>query len=267
MAFSKKVSVMTFNIFEMKCKYFSEFDKIVDKKPDILLTQENGLFIGTENYSLINKCVHVGTYQNKLDINAKANFIHCINTPSYLAKSDSRQGVIIEYNDITIANTHLEGGRVVDQVIHTNFDGYMVHKLNILKQLIELNPDIICGDFNSYYDDEYNTDSLPFIHQRKWFDSLNGGELTDEQIIEWNRKPYDILRENGYVYAMPMNCDNNITNIRGNTVIDTIWYKPDKLTPIYCKIMDLRTHEYSHKIIPDNCVSDHFPVFCEFQIL
>jgi hypothetical protein len=50
----------------------------------------------------------------------------------------------------------------------------------------------------------------------------------DKVIInDWNSAPYELLLKSGYTYAKPGN-EDQITNGRGNTIVDTIWYKEDK---------------------------------------
>lgn len=250
---------MTYNIFGKTCYYFDKSYSLLNEKPDILLTQENGNLNSYDKYKIINNCYSIATFHHNLYKINSINEIKCMETKPDLEGASERHGNIIELNGIKIANIHLEGGRDVDKSIHMNFYRYLQYKLEILSKIINEKPDIIAGDFNSYYEDSYTTESDSFKRQRQWYK-----QLTDEQIIHWNKQAYQQLKDNGYVYAEPNN-KGQVTSIRGNTIIDTIWYKPNKVKPVNCEIISLVTTKYPHQNIPNDCVSDHFPVFCRFQ--
>jgi len=66
--------------------------------------------------------------------------------------------------------------------------------------------------------------------------------------------PYDLLKQNGYIYAKPENELMEITSKKGNSIVDTIWYN-SKLKLEQCEI-----------IIDKQNRSDHNPVKAVFTI-
>ena len=47
--------------------------------------------------------------------------------------------------------------------------------------------------------------------------------LSDDNIRRWNSKPFELLKQNDYIYIKPS--EYAVTNSRGNNVIDHIWVK------------------------------------------
>ena len=142
-----------------------------------------------------------------------------------------------------------------------------MHQLN---KVIESKPDIICGDFNSVYspDEKRNSDFLQKQytyfneHVKSFVDPLTDN---DKKIIKKaNETPINILIKNGYKYSTPQNEAEETTNGRGKTIIDFIWYKPDKIEVSNCEIIDLGGG--NNWVDNDSCkYSDHNPVTIEFS--
>ena len=178
-----------------------------------------------------------------------------------------RNALIATINNIKIATVHLDGGRYIDKKLLKSsdiFNQFQEKKLDILNKVIAEQPDIICGDFNSAYSE--NSDYLrTFIEsQKKYFKEIYPNLTGDQikQIEDWNLKPFNILKEKNYNYATPSNEGSVNTNGRGNTNVDFVWYKSDKIKNIKTKIIDLSAVNDTTNTNNYNCkyYSDHNPV-------
>lgn len=195
-----------------------------ENKPDIICTQEEPInsFIGGDYQRLhtcpenINTPENVAVYYKKNDYNPP-KFIECI-------KQNDRHAIIFEYNNIKIANLHLDGGRYVDKKLKTDYNILIENKLALLNAVISKNPDIILGDFNSVYSSDVNQLNSFYLNQYDYFDKFHGYKNIEE-INRWNSEPYQVLTENNYNYAVPYNQSNSFSNFNGQTIVDTIWYK------------------------------------------
>ena len=216
----------------------------------------------------------------------------CIKTETSLDGAQSRNAVIINYQGIKIANLHLEGGGNVDKVLtDTNFQDYLKYKKELLELVIAEDPDIILGDFNSVHAEGVADLQGQFIKdQEKYYKK----ELTISNINNWNSldQIIDLKNINGtrkYKYVDPF--DNNlsgiaaipsvlatdnakatyytnnqhITNYKGKSVIDLIWYKTGDIIQkaTSCNIINLQKDKQFDK---NNCISDHNPVLASFEI-
>jgi hypothetical protein len=105
--------------------------------------------------------------------------------------------------------------------------------------------------------------------QYKWFSQLNGGREMDEtekqKIREWNISPFKLLFSHGYEYAVPSNQLTEITNGRGNTIIDCIFYNPNRVSPVSTDILSIINHKI-HNFNTGVCISDHNPVISTFTL-
>ena len=259
--------LMTYNVF-MNAGYYEKSEikflkdnnvttyiNNMDDKPDIICTQEepNKAFDFTD-YKILEVCPTTKGTSENVAVYYKTNIegIKCIRC----IREDNRHAIIFEYMNITVANLHLDGGRFIDtNMTQNNFDDYLAQKLNLLNSVLRCNPDIIVGDFNSVYSTDEKTNDLFLDSQYTYLRNLNN--LTRDQIIEWNNKPYSQLKSNDYKYAIPTNQVEKITNFRGNTIVDTIWHNKH----IICentKIIDT----FSNNIAP----SDHNPVITTVTI-
>jgi hypothetical protein len=138
------------------------------------------------------------------------------------------------------------------------------YKLSLLERVLEKEPHIILGDFNSIYSSEPERLELWMAGQFQYFESIYKRELMEEElqlIRDWNTKPYDLLKEKGYTYAKPTNEERHVTNGRGSTIIDCIWYKG-----VQCKeTFILPSMEPSDNYGLNQCISDHNPIFAQFE--
>ena len=260
--------LLTFNVFQNRCyKKITDIENQLDC--DIICTQEephntNSLFpIKFKNYERIYTCGNknevVGVYYNK-KIKEIPKLIKCIDTISDIKGIADRAAIIFEYKGYTIANIHLEGGRYSDEILSSNlkFKSILKYKMKLLEEVVEENPDIIVGDFNSIYvSKKYNMESV-LQGQYKYFADKHFYDKV--KIREWNESPYLFLQDKGYFYNVPENEDIMFTNIRGKTIIDTIWCKKN-VKKGKTEILDLIGYDFNEK----HCiVSDHNPVKSTF---
>jgi hypothetical protein len=247
-------TVMSWNMYNGKCHLKKEINDVLPHV-DVIVTQEDAeSVLNIPSTSCGRGSERVGLYTT---IPHKTE---CVSTrPSGLGASVERFGYITTLEDkgITVANLHLEGGRFVDKTVITTKDPLFLkrlldYKMELLGVILDKNPFIIAGDFNSVYSPDLKS-------QYEYFTNLNEGPLTVKQrvfITEWNKKPYDILLEAGYTYALPKN--SSFTSQLGKTVVDAIWYK--NLVLYDCYILDLPYKDNT------SCISDHNPVIATFTL-
>lgn len=269
------IKLLTFNIFGAGCSDFTDFDKVLgDCDPDVMLTQE----LGNTNkhkslgpYEYVDSAGHGGEIVGLHTIKGeKIGEVSKLSTSGKKIKVADRHSILATYKGIRVANLHLEGGRYSDQTLFANFKGLLDYKLQLLQKVMAHVPDIIMGDFNSVYSSRQANLNKYLAGQYKYFQTgvlRQSAELTREQkemINKWNSAPYELLKEAGYKYAAPDNEATAITNGRGNSIIDTIWYNPKSVSLIKSHIISqiIRTGD---DYTANKCISDHNPVFAEFQ--
>jgi len=266
-------------IFGRNCPNFYSITNIINEyNPDIICTQEDGgkdSYKNIGNYKSITK-VPYGTPNEINGVYEKNNstkFINCIlSIPAKnMSNTVNRSAFIFSYQNIIIANIHLEGGRYVDKALLKNFDKLMAYKIELLYLLLSSNNklDIIVGDFNSVYHSNEGNILQNFLEgQYSYFEFIKGDRITKEEkenIRIWNLTPILYLKKKGYEQAIPKNEDYIITNGRGNTIVDFIFYKKDKIKLIDCEIIDIMKdiRNYSNS----KAISDHNPIFAKFKII
>ena len=282
----KSFTLMTFNVFTSFCKEKTAYDYIKDSNIDIICIQEyNRKKKIIENY--VNLCPldsdTCGTknesvncfYKKIIELsNPKPEKKTCIVTQpikpikpieSINSKKDDvfRASIIFTYNDITIANLHLAGGRYDDQMLAREYEKILKYKLQLLILVIDEQPDIICGDFNSVYSSNIVTQQKYLDSQYEYFEQ-HCGYTNKENIKKWNEAPFELLLERGYKYSKPDNEDECITNGRGNSIVDAIWFKDGKIkltnTTIQAIMVNPEPEKYNFKT-GDTCTySDHNPI-------
>jgi exonuclease III len=272
-------SLITFNIFGRNCSNFYSITNFINKyNPNIICTQEDG---GNDSYKNIGDYKSItkipcGTPNETNGVYEKNNstkFIKCIlSSPAKnMSYAANRSAFIFSYQNIIIANIHLEGGRFVDEALLKNFDKLMTYKIELLNMLLSSNdkPDIIVEDFNSVYHSKEGEILEKFLDgQYSYFEYKKGKKLNKEEkenIKMWNLAPILYMKKMGYEQAIPKNEDYVITNGRGNTIVDFIFYKKDKIKLIDCEIIDVMKdiRNYSNS----NAISDHNPIFVKFKII
>jgi hypothetical protein len=242
---------MTFNVFERNGGSFynnknnNKIKVIDDCKPNIICTQEdsynNNKYDNINGYKSITddqcgtKFETNGVYLKDDENVNEYKFIKCISTEfsiikdinndnmgSYNSvKKSKRSALIFGYQNLIIANIHLEGGRFVDNLLLNNFDKLMSYKIELLYKLLnsETKPDIIVGDFNSVYHSKEDQILNNFLEGQYNYFNKKPSVLTDDEknnIKMWNLLPILYLKQNGYEQAIPENEDKEITNGRGN---------------------------------------------------
>jgi len=118
-------------------------------------------------------------------------------------------GVIMD--NLKIYNTHLCGGRYDDKYVaekKVKNDA----KENQMRNILSMKPDIIVGDLNAGYSDDYR------------FAETLVKNLDKENYKKWRESVIELLFENGYKSVLK-NYKNNETTIRGKFVVDWIFYK------------------------------------------
>jgi hypothetical protein len=270
----------------------------LDKDIDLLFTQEDGLpnvNLQDTNFKEIKQCIKDGNQGESIRVYQRNNLNQnntepkCIITdPINKFGAVSRNAVIVNYKGLKIAGLHLEGGRYVDNnVLTDNFNKLLKYKLKLLNDVIDNGADIIVGDFNSVYSSNfqniidssninissYNDDLQSALNGQYEYFKTKKSELNEQdkqKINGWNLEPYKVLIDKKYTFLpMEVNPKGNplITNARGGTIIDTIWYKNDKVTPIgNAKIKSnfKKNETWDNTNYPD--YSDHNPVIAKFKI-
>jgi homospermidine synthase len=279
------LSVMTFNLFGREFPSFDDINYTLEKyNPDILCSQED---FGKNKFKNIwkYKCFHscgkeksketLGCYtNNEQSLISSKKCIYTTPLKKFEEIEKRRNCIIFKYNDFIIANIHLEGGRFLDQYIlkdDKTFEQLLKYKLYLLEKLFKSKkntPDIIMGDFNSVYCSDKKRQSEFLNKQYKHYEKIKGSPLTIHEktnIKRWNTIPIKYIKSKGYKYAKPENENKSITNGRGKSIIDFIFYKDDKLKfeKGEAKIIDVMK---KHKFYSDKSVSDHNPVFAKFII-
>jgi len=254
----QSVTLMSFNLFQNFCQIKKAKDYIDESKVDIICTQEDNK---TElaNYKEIKACGSGSETERIYFINGiYSTDVDCVNVPG-LNGTPERSAVIVNFQGVKIANLHMEGGRFSDEKLlqEGQTEGLQSKKMELLEEVLKKNPHIIVGDFNSVYQSDLQK-------QYDYFADIMKRPITDadkKSIDAWNKAPYELLSKKGYVYSNPSN-GSAITNGRGKTIIDVIWYKKDqdlfelKDTSIL-EIMDSKD-DYND---PSQCsYSDHNPI-------
>ena len=276
-------SILSFNIYSRGCKSFDSksVDKLLkDNNIDVLCTQEDGgknIYKPISNFKILpvikNKSCGdksfetVGVYEK---IPNSINFDNCIKSNQVYKKDKiNRFSIIFNYKNIKIANLHLEGGRYTDQILLTDFETLLPIKLSLLEDIIKQEPDIILGDFNSVYCSNKSILNKFLEGQYSYFENVvKNDKLTKKDkhnIKQWNLEPFILLKKHGYTYAKPHNEATMITNGRGNSIIDFIFYKKDKISLESSNIINIINKNDSYKDY--KCISDHNPIYAKFRLI
>ena len=258
-------TLMTFNIFNTGCKIHHKTPKlyIENSDVDLICVQENNTLNNIDKYTKIEPNCGTGGesvncfYKNDNTGVNSCKFDKCVST-THIDNTADRSSIIIIYNGIKIANLHLEGGRNVDEKLKDNFDKKLKYKLQLLALVINENPDIICGDFNSVYSTNSTQNDNFLQSQYTYFEKINN--KNKENIKKWNTEPFKLLLSNGYTYSIPSNETESITNNRGKSIVDTIWFKNTKIQLTNTKILNILDPRDTYKYENNCSYSDHNPV-------
>jgi len=185
----------------------------------------------------------------------------------------------INNKNIKIASIHLSGGRFDDKKAILNSKN---KKLKELKKVIELDPDIICGDFNT----KIKTPKVKIVVDAYFLTLVPEGSTNKEiEVFKQNFENWIYIDElhsylfkHGYklVYAINKNDEaiqNNIIPTITDTsayggIVDYIYYKDTTLSLIEksVKIIEKNKIMKKTKNIYTPILSDHFPVKAEFSV-
>jgi len=295
----KTLTIMTFNVFAFKCTDFVKVKETFDKyKPDIICTQENYTdkqpilpydpFINYINVQCAGKgyekmCVYqlknTQSITNIKIINTESpdGITYNSNKTEQITESETtsykleRTGIIFEYDGIKIANIHLDGGRFADLAMYynacggwPNYAALVEYKKELLKKIIIEKPDIIVGDFNTFYavneviNNDYHALNLDYIHTIYPSDKecirLNETKPVIDEIINLISKEY---------YYMQPEDEQKYTSLKSKTIVDMIWYKKNgKAMPKgRSQILDISHHVHGNIYM----ISDHNPVIGTFM--
>ena len=252
---SDTLTLCSFNVYtwngygigrDSRSNFDTLFSKLItDNNIELLLTQEDEI----DNNDDTSESVKAYS----LNDSERFSFVSCINSHNegklqFYRGVSPRNAIIIQDTTfgITIANLHLEGGRFVDlELDDTSFDKYLEIKLGLLKEVLELSPDIILGDFNSVYSNNLTLLNKMYTDQKNYYDGYRNSELERikgeegytynpfrrhiqtkfglslinkcanrnsgsknfslENIISWNNKPFTLLQAKGYIFIEPSN--------------------------------------------------------------
>ncbi|MCA9508796.1 MAG: hypothetical protein KC505_10290 [Myxococcales bacterium] len=237
-------SILSYNLFGGIClnNDNSLFSRLL-KNIDIFFTQES---VDINTLFHLSKAIPTGYGPETVSVYLAHTIEHKpfkgekISTQSTTAEIPDRHAIVADLDGLKIANLHLSGGRYDDNFIAKNIDNqqqinaYIKYKTQLLNDVIKKNPDIILGDFNSVYASDPTLKQSFYDSQFNYFanNQFIKHPLNDAQkevILKLNQSPYDLLSAMGYFYAQPQNEKSAITNCRGLSIIDSIWYKKDRV--------------------------------------
>lgn len=280
----QRFSLMTFNVYEHKCSSpVSAMDYIDNSKCDVVCTQEDVAHkVKSKCYISLEKCglrkdgaksSEIETvYFFKKDDNLPTHIFPCIQEEPESGKygpyqAPTRSAIIFNYKGIKIANVHLDGGRYVNSLLETETEeviiALMKFKMNLMVKVIEKDPDIITGDFNTVH--IVNEDKKrEFLQEEeaKYVPNRYVKEkslLTSAIIEEWNLALEKMLLDKGYVYAEPSNAKDF------EYIVDGFWYKRKHIYKMETFIDDIMPKT----IIQGNSAcafSDHNPVLARVYL-
>ena len=282
------------NKFELLIQKLNE--NSISLLPDLIFTQEhNKYFLNNisksksltssrykEYYCYGNHCERIGVFYNinkirnpQKDIKVIANFKSTSHNYQQFPLM-TRYGFIIEYKNVTIANIHLEGGRYSDVDLHTNenIKELTKFKMELLKDVVSYNPDIILGDFNSQqfinnYDIIDNTlkfenpiDEERFNYFKQYIKENifhNLDTETEKLLAHYNSVPHKYLEINNYI-SRCNNADKVNSSSIGKSVIDAIYLKSNTILPKLGCIIDCGDEIDTYF----GGFSDHNPIYLKY---
>jgi exonuclease III len=266
------LKIMTFNVFNHECNaQCKTAGAMIDKSEcDIVCTQEEPESAkDTEHYTRLKACgvrtEMVGVYYKK-NVESAPEFVECIETiPTYGTR---RYAILFKYKGILIANLHLEGGRYTDEKLckgdETEMNKVHEYKMELLRKVIDKNPDIIMGDFNSVYSSNEEQLQQFLKGQSTYFNDKCKDKVSDDFIRKWNVGPFEELQKT-YTYANPTNELETYTSALGKSIVDTIWYKtdPNKFTFMESRIVPSMDPYFQSNYC---FYSDHNPVVLTIKL-
>jgi len=297
MPVKKTLKIMTFNVHMFYSTDFYTIKKTFeDNQPHIICTQENFKEKQpqppNDPFTQYNQVICAGINKEALCVYQLKNTPSITNTkiikttpPSGIKYKDfnrtkqiyedfdykfERNGIIFEYDGIKIANIHLDGGTFADKTIYYDADNgwtYYIklldYKKKLLEDIIETKPDIIVGDFNTFYavnkaiNDNYHAKNLNYIQSLY---TKTQSRITMDLTKSFNDAIIELISKE-YQYMQPED-ETQYTSLLSETIVDMIWYKKNgKVQPTgSSKILNV-----SHKLGGKKyIISDHNPVIGTF---
>lgn len=188
--------------------------------------------------------------------------------------------VTIEINgkNISIASVHLVGGRFDDKkALEEDSNEKLIEIQNVVKLV---NPDIICGDFNTKIRRPSIIESTDTYFHSLLPEGLSKEEKINEYKERWDKWIYideieSYLTSNGYKLAYYDSNGNIISTITDTSayggIVDMIYYKPEKLSVVEGSVSVVGEGIVMEKKPGTNMytplLSDHFPVKAEFKVI
>ena len=273
---SEKAQMRTISVMTLNVQFYKPSDKhknniysnlyndigqiILKYMPDVLCLQED---VSPRPFSL-----NIGMFYNEI-ISCEAQKIDWIDSVNYMTntifvRNDKnlsvktyrqcilpdggfapRCAVSVNVDGITISNTHLQGGRYVDEQYKSMVNLKSEEMTNIIETL---KPDIIVGDFNG------GTNKYADILLRDYpvYKALNQVEKQD--FIYYLTDVHELLKKKGY---SPAYTEDQIskTSVYGG-LIDWMYFKKCVTVSHVSAIME----------ILDNELSDHAGVMVTFEV-
>jgi hypothetical protein len=268
------LKIMSFNVYNHGCIAYGRTARaMIDMSGcDIVCTQEEPSEAeDTQYYTRLPTCgegnERVGVYYKK-DLESVPTVVECIETippPPLNEELPRRYAIIFEYKGIRIANLHLEGGGYADhELCRGNKTKIYKYKMELLRQVMRRDPDIIMGDFNSVYSSNEEQLQHFLSGQETYFHGRCPGKVEPRFINTWNGHPFIELKER-YTYAKPTNEGETYTSALGKSIVDTIWYKTGtrKFTFLESIIKPIVDDPFDRR----NCsYSDHNPVLLAIKL-
>lgn len=279
---SESFSIISYNIYNSleNSEPFSIIDIIEGLNPTYIFLQEATIKTPLKDYTLQ---LYPDDDKNKEKVGLMfkgtekvTENIESIVFNYSINQTEKRYGFIIDHNGIRIANIHLAGGRHLDMILKLSivnnddslFERIIKYRLDLLDKIIASEPDVIVGDFNT---DLLQFNAGEFIKYLELIDikSLKkplklDDSATKVKVTKYNNSVSELLTKSQYKYAQLDNNDVRGTNMRGNTVVDGVWYKEDKLTLNVSEVI------YDDRFKPKPGikypVSDHYPVYAKFTV-
>jgi hypothetical protein len=273
-------SIMSFNVYQNNWLNYNEiYEKNKNnpmakllKNTDILFTQEDSMCKIADFFPDLMLAGSSGESPcEKVSVYSQAPIRSVPYSTDHFKGLPKRNAVFAVIKGLKIANVHLSGGRFDDRLIKENIGNedfirnYIAFKLEPLREAINLETDIILGDYNSVFALSEKVKAEFYESQYAYFKGLIKRELSENEkkiIREINQAPYDLLIANNYTYAAPLNEGNAVTNYLGSTIIDTIWYKKDRVSVEDTKIIELfkKGEELGNPPSESDALSDHNPL-------
>jgi len=207
------------------------------------------------------------------------NSEHNIHTQG-LPRCFSMATVFIDTQPIKVVSVHLIGGRF-DDIQAIQSDDYIEEKITQIKAVVAMDPDIICGDFNTKFRTPV-VETATDLYFDSIVDKMAGVSQSMRAIYKsrWDKWIYmdtihKYLKSAGYKSVYHSDAETLHTRIQNTSsfggIVDMIYYKSNKLR-LDVSSVDIVGCNYVMKEREtlntyDPVLSDHFPVKATFSII